>query len=131
MHLPRSAGARCVAVLVCMTIASVVVLNMLRTTIMEQRQLRTQRQHLQAERLAAAGLDRAVAQLQQSATYSGETWQIAAEELGGASAGSVTIRVEPINDRPQERTIAVQADYPDDPLHRVRKNRESSVTLSN
>jgi Tfp pilus assembly protein PilX len=108
-----------IAVLCCLMVAGVVVLNMLRSSIIEQRQLRAQRQHLQAERLAEAGLERAVAQLRQSSTYAGETWLIAAAEL-----------VEPINDRPQERTILVQADYPDDPLHRVRKTREASVTLS-
>ncbi|HEY1599296.1 MAG TPA: hypothetical protein VGG64_06820 [Pirellulales bacterium] len=123
-------GVALIAVLCCLMVAAVVVLNMLRSTIMEQRQLRGQRQHLQAERLAEAGLERGLAQLQQSSTYAGEIWRITAVELGGASAGAVTIRVEPLKDRPQERTILVQADYPDDPLHRVRKTREASFTLS-
>ena len=122
-------GAALMAVLVCLLVAGLAVLGMLRGAVTEQRQLRDQRQHLQAERLAEAGMDRACAQLQVSAAYSGETWRIAANELGGPSAATVTIRVAAVADGKNERRVFVQSDYPDDSLRRTRKTREKVITL--
>ncbi len=73
----------------------------------------------------------ALAQAGQRAAYSGEVWKISAEELGGADAAAVTIRVEVNSEQPQERMIAVEADYPSDPIRHVRKNLEAKFILEN
>jgi Tfp pilus assembly protein PilX len=134
-HLARAKrarrGAALIMVLVCLSVAVAAVLGMLRSAIVEQQQLRSQRQQLQAARLAEAGIERAYAQLRSAATYSGEVWKVSAEELGGADAAAVTIRVDANKEQPQERVITVQADYPNDPTRHVRKNLEAKLILEN
>ena len=79
---------------------------------------------MQAQWLAEAGVERAVARLAANADYAGETWNIPAEELAGGEAAVVRIHAETIADQPDRRAIHVEADYPDDPQHRCRKIKQ-------
>jgi hypothetical protein len=67
--------------------------------------------------------------LRSAVTYSGEVWKVSAEELGSSDAAAVTIRVDANNDQPQERTITVQADYPDNPTRHVRKSLAATLII--
>jgi type II secretory pathway pseudopilin PulG len=116
-------------VMVCLAVALAAVLGMLRSAIVEQQQLRTQRQNLQVVRLAEAGVDRAHAQLSRAADYQGETWDVPANELSSIDAAAVTITVKPVADHPDQRSIHVQADYPNDPVRRIRKTLETTLVL--
>jgi Tfp pilus assembly protein PilX len=122
-------GLVLVAVLVCLAAAAMTILAILRTTMIELKQLRAQQQHLQADRLAEAGIERAHAQLNRSPTYTGETWTIAADELGGTAAASVLITVTEVQDQANQRQIRAQADYPNDSDRRVRKSRDTIANL--
>ena len=46
--------------------------------------------------------------------YQGEIWSVTADQLVGRDPATVTIRVEAIPDRPRQRKIVAQADYPKD-----------------
>jgi hypothetical protein len=84
----------------------------------------TQHWGVQAQWLAEAGLERAAARLAGQPGYSGETWTIPAGQLGGNVGAVVRIRVESVARPPARRRVAVEADYPDDPLHRSRCTKE-------
>jgi len=125
----KRSGMVLVGVLVCLAAAALTIMAILRTTTMEFRQLRTQHQHLQADRLAEAGVERAHAQLSLSPTYAGETWTVTAAELGGTAAATVLITVAEVKDQPNQRQIHAQADYPNDSERRVRKSRDAIANL--
>ena len=127
---PRCAAVL-LAVLVCLVVMGTVMLAILRSAASEQRQLRGRQQQMQAERLAEAALERALAQVRAAAEYSGETWRVPAEEMGGRFAGVASIRVEPIAERRHERRVVVSADYPDDNVYRTRTTREAVITIDN
>ena len=79
--------------------------------------------------LVESGLQKAQAALAADEKYAGETWTISAEQLQGQDPGVVRIRVEPVADQPQSRIVRVEADYPDDPVHRVRSEKEKIISL--
>ncbi len=92
----------------------------------------TAERRLQAEWLAEAGVDRALAKLSYDPDYKGETWEIPVDELGlpavkdteKGPAAVVKIEVEPAKGQDGGRILRVRADYPPDPPRRVRVSRE-------
>jgi type II secretory pathway component PulK len=125
---PSRRGSALVAAIVALSVAAVVLFNVLKATLDQHRQMRTHRQTVQADWLATAGIDRAIAQLQKSADYTGETWRIAAEELSDTAAAEVSIRVADA-DESNQRKISVQADYAADNIHRSRKTKQTVVRV--
>jgi hypothetical protein len=119
-----------ISVLVCMAVAMLLVGSWLQTAAIERRQLRGQEDRLQADWLAESGLERAAARLAADESYAGETWRIAADELGGRAAGEVVIRVESLADHPRGRLVHVQADFPAGAEHRARRSKQTPVDLS-
>jgi type II secretory pathway component PulK len=115
-------GAVLIVALVCLTVAMLIALQSFKTAMIEQREFRNQQNRLQADWLAEAALDRAAARLAADAGYRGETWRIAAAELGGASDGSVLIRLEPVAGSARF-SLSVQADCPADGDHRARRSQ--------
>ncbi|MEN6448911.1 MAG: hypothetical protein ABFC96_00330 [Thermoguttaceae bacterium] len=110
-------------ILVCFALAAAMFVVLARLAFTARRAAETQQWAVQAQWLAEAGLDRAAARLQQQPDYSGETWRISASELAGKQAAVVKIRVDGIADLAPHR-IYVEADYPDDPVHRSRCTKE-------
>jgi type II secretory pathway component PulK len=125
---PSRRGSALVAAIVALSVAAVVLFNVLKATLDQHRQMRTHRQAVQTDWLATAGIDRAIAQLQKSADYRGETWRISAEELSDTAAAEVSIRVENAGESNQ-RKISVQADYAADNIHRSRKTKQTVVRV--
>jgi hypothetical protein len=113
-------GAALITAVVALTVCSVMLFYLLKGTLDTHRQMRTHRQEVQADWLAAAGVDRAIASLRQSSDYTGETWKIPADQL--RDAAEVTIKVEPAAES-NGRQITVQADYPAGEIYRSRKTR--------
>ena len=68
-------------------------------------------------------------QLASNADYVGETWQVEISREGGASGQSV-IRVEPIENEPNKRTIIIEARFPNDPITGVLELRSLVVELA-
>jgi len=111
--------------LLCVTILC----TLLQSVVNHERQVRDRRQIDQAAWLADAGINRAAAQLRQSASYRGETWNVSADELGGAASGKVTIEVKASDQQSAALHVTAQADYPDDAVHRIRQSRETTIHL--
>lgn len=105
-------GIALVAVLICLTVVLSLMAAWLRTIVLERSAAREQQARVQAVWLAESALDRAAARLTANPAYTGETWQVPADELGGHDDGEVVIRVAAVAGQPARRTIHVQADYP-------------------
>lgn len=125
-------GLTTVAVLICFVVLGLMITALVKLGVAYRDQIRTAERRLQAEWLAEAGVDRALAKLSHSADYEGETWEIPIDELGlpavkGAEKGPaavVKIEVERSEDQDGGWIVRVKADYPPDPPRRVRVSRE-------
>lgn len=126
MSRPRAPHRRGTALLIVLTLLILVTVAIslaVRTNLTARRAARHEAVALQAESLANAGGELAATQLQASAAYAGEVWQVPAEELGGRDTAQVTIEVaaDPVD--ASAKMITVVAEYPagDSPLkHRHR-----------
>ena len=126
----RSDGVILIVAIVCIAMASVMLLAILQTAVAERKAVETEAWRQQHSWLAESGLERAAAQLAADPSYQGETWNISADELGGKENGVVLIEVQPLPDAPENRKIRVRADFPDDPQHRARRTKETTVRTS-
>jgi len=123
------AGFILVVAIVCLAMASVVFLAVLRTALAEQDAMRTDAWLQQAGWLAESGIERAAARLAADPAYAGETWNIPADAFRGDDAAVVVIEVETPTGQPARRVIRVRADYPDAPRHRGRRSKQRSVQI--
>ena len=120
-------GLTAVAVLVCLIIVTMVAGSVLKVALAQRDQTRAQERRLQAEWLAEAGIQRALARLATEPGYTGETWEISASDLGSADAALVAITVGRGADDGKSRQIRVQADFPRDPPRRARHSKRIVV----
>ena len=113
-HDYRSQGSRRGAVLavVLVLLAAVMLIcgSLLRTVSLEHRKMALEERRQQVDWLAESSLARAIAQLNRSNEYTGETWRLSAEELAAREDAVVTIRVEP-SQEPGEREVYVEARF--------------------
>jgi len=126
-------GVLLAAVIICLAVASAVLLAVVKTAVTGSRALRTETWQVQAGWLAESGLERAADRLAADRTYAGETWRITAEDFGPTAATDVEavvkIEVETVARQPERRLVRVQADYPDHPEHRARQSRAAIVQV--
>ncbi len=125
----RRRGLTSVAVLVCLIIITMISGAVLRVGLACRDEIRAQERSLQAEWLAEAGIQRALARLAADPAYTGETWDISARELDSADAALVTITIGPAPGEPKRRHIRAQADYPRDPPRRARYTKSLNSSL--
>jgi hypothetical protein len=125
----RRRGVVLLVGIVCLAIASVVFLSLLRVSIAEKHRVDTEAWQLQAAWLAESGLERAVARLADDPGYQGETWSLSAQDLGTQHDAAVRIEVENVPDRPLERTLRVEADYPNEPQRRARYSKQVLIEV--
>lgn len=123
-------GAVLLIVLVALTVASAVLVSVVRLAAADRKAWQGEVRQVQAAWLAESGLERASARLRDDPDYRGETWTIPADALDGRHSGAVNIQVEPAADQPSQRRIRVTADFPNDPQHRARRTREVVVAIS-
>ncbi len=103
------------AALLCLLVVSMIVGAMLSSLSLELRGTRTRQRQLQATWLARSAIERATARLQTDPTFTGETWMIAAADLGqpdGNDQGKVVIEVTRHEDS-EELRISVDATFPE------------------
>ena len=119
----RRSGFVAVIALIGLLLTGMIGTSLVRLAITRHRQLQGQTLHVQAEWLAESGLERAAARLAADAGYSGETWDLTADSLGGRHAGRVVITIQRgDNDEGRVQVTAV-ADYPLDAAERARSRR--------
>lgn len=119
----QRAGAALVLALAVFTAVALLVGSSLGLFAAQHRALRQAQFEQQAWWLADAGLERAAAQLEENADYTGEVWQLAAEELTGVHPATVTIRVESTEVDAPLRRITAEAVYPADAPVTSRQRR--------
>jgi type II secretory pathway component PulK len=78
----RRRGVALMIALAVLTLLLVLAALLTRAAVHGQRETRFQERRLQADFLAEAGLERAVAQLQKVPQYPGETWHVSASDSG-------------------------------------------------
>jgi len=108
----RRRGMTAVAVLVCLIIITMIAGAVVKVALAGRDQVRAQERRLQAEWLAEAGIQRALARLAADPRYRGETWEIAARDLDSADAATVAITVEPAPGDAKSRQVRARADFP-------------------
>ena len=108
-------------------VATALFVLVVRQAFAERRAIEMSCSGLQALWLAEAGVERAAARLAADPKYAGETWTISAAELAGGDGAVVRIEVKAIADRPERRSVRVEADYPDAPEHRCRQVKQIVV----
>ncbi len=116
-----------IAVLVCALVALSILATSIHVALRYRREGRTQQQLQQASLLLDAGCLRAVEQLQASAEYSGETWQLG-EALPEFTASFVEIRVGQAATDKNVEVIARLSRSEDDP-HSIQLSHEFTWTL--
>lgn len=122
-------GVVLIAVMLLLTVAMMLILSWLKIAGAERREVRSLQDAAQSFWLAESGLNRAAARLQADPAYTGETWQLAPEDIGGRDAGEVHIKVVPVDGKPELRHVSVQADYPTDPARRHRRSKSLQVAI--
>ena len=103
-------GAVLIAVIVCLSIIMLVLAAISSRTLLVRRQLRQEHALQQAEQLCAFGIQVAERKIADNQSYSGEDRQVTPKELGGESAGRISIIVE--RNEGQAVTIRATATYP-------------------
>ena len=117
-------GSITVVVLVCLVVITLICsARLLRVSLAERKVVRSEEDRLQAEWLVQAGLERGAARLKADAGYTGETWKLSAEDLGGPDPGLVTIVVETSEGHDDQRALSARADYPAGSSHAVRQSK--------
>ncbi len=114
---------------VCIAVASVIFLSLLRLSVAERTRVETEAWQVQAAWLAESALERAAARLADDPDYQGETWNLSADDLGTRYGAAVTIQAETIPERKQRRLIRVEADYPDRSQRRARRSKQLVVEV--
>jgi Tfp pilus assembly protein PilV len=115
--------------LVCLAVAAAMVAGAARIALSSHQATQTAAWSVQARLLAESGVERAAAKLAADAAYSGETWTIPAAELGGQDGGVVRIEVKLVAGEEKRRAIKIEADFPEDPVHFARQQKEINVTI--
>ncbi len=133
----RRRGSIAIAVMVCLVVIILITGVLLRAGRAGREVIRGEERRLQAEWLAESGLSRASARLAEARDYTGETWEVPAEAIGGAEPAVVTIAVETPDGQPGRRRVRVRADYPRGDLRagrqaggdRPRTRREGGLAM--
>jgi hypothetical protein len=118
-----------IVILVCFVVAAAMFAMLARQSLAERRAADVRLWAAQANWIAEAAVERAAARLAADAKYAGETWTISAAEMGGKQVAQARIRIEPVAGRPDSRLLRIEADYPDDPVHRARSTKQITIDL--
>ena len=123
-------GAVLIGVMVCLLLVSMLLGSLLRLAVTQRRQVRTEQDLLQAQWLAESAMERAASRLAADAGYSGESWNIAADEFGGRHSGLVKISVRKQDDPPNERLVTIEATYPSGAVRFAKRTKQVTVEVN-
>ena len=122
--------------LVCVAVASVFMVVMVRRALGEWKMVRLEARQVQCRWLAESALDRAAARLASDPKYQGEAWKIPAARLLGreqaaeSESAAVKIEVTAPAGKPAQRLIRVQADWPEAAAERARVSKQATIELA-
>ena len=121
-------GAIIVFAILALLVVSMLGAALLRTVSQSKQQLQREVLHTQAVWLADSGAARAVARLNASSDYTGETWAVPAEQLSAGRTAAVRIALSPDPDHPERTIIAATAEYPYGSPTAIRITKRITVT---
>jgi Tfp pilus assembly protein PilX len=122
-------GMVLIVLLVCLAVAAALIAGAAKIAITSHRTTQVVSWNAQARWLVESAAERAAAKLSADTAYSGETWNIPAAELDGQDGGTVRIEVKPFGEGEKRRTIRIEADFPADPVHFARQEKEIVIDL--
>ena len=114
-------------VLICLLVASLLGLAMLRTVLAQRRQMSTLHERSQCFWLAEAGMQRALRSWQRAPEYRGETWTVPAEVLGTTRPGVVVMEVSQTEGVSTARRLRVEARLGDSETPAIVCRREIAL----
>ncbi|MCA9054102.1 MAG: hypothetical protein KDA75_09715 [Planctomycetaceae bacterium] len=92
-------GAALIVVMICLLGIAMLAGSLLRLAVAQHRQARMQHRQLQAEWLAAAGIERALTRLSADQEWSSEAWTVPDELIGTTARVSLTIESGSVSNR--------------------------------
>jgi Tfp pilus assembly protein PilV len=116
-------------VLVCIVLVSMVTLSLIKITLAQRSQSQRELWRMQSSWLVESGIERAAAKIAIDGGYAGETWSVAADELGGGRAGEVRIVVQPMDGRDDARQVRVEAVFPAGTDQRAKSSKQVIVAV--
>jgi Tfp pilus assembly protein PilX len=126
---PRRGGF-IIVVMICLLVSGMLLTSLLKMALLQDRQLGCELARQQAAWLADSGLDRAAARLARDPAYAGESWNIAAAQLGGSDDALVEIRVQRDETRALHRAVVVEAIFSAEGPCPARITRQATIILS-
>jgi type II secretory pathway component PulK len=130
-HGAKNNGFALFGVLVCLAVAAMLFAVFLRTVNAGRNRAERLGRASQSDWLAESAIERAVARMRVDPSYTGETWRVSAEQLGGSRAGVVAIVVRRRDEAPDRFDIEVVADFPDGTIHRKRTSKTIEAVINN
>ena len=118
---PRRRALVSVALLIALIILGLVAASLLKVGLARRARVRAEERQLQADLLADSGLARALARVADDPRYEGETWDVAADDLGGRGRARIAIEARP--GPAAARDVRVVADYFAGPRETIRRTR--------
>jgi hypothetical protein len=128
-HHAHNRGVALVAVLVVFGVSLLLFGLWSRSITRDHRSLTTQQFRIQADRLAEAGLERAIAARTANANYTDEVWSVPAAQLNNKHAAQVRIRVAPGSTAGHIRYEAT-AEFPAGAVHRAQITKSAEIPAS-
>lgn len=124
-------GLIAVIFLVVLLLVSLTMASLVRAMLTQRELVRSGSIRVQADWLAQSALNRAAARLKAEPAWSGETWNLTAEELRQTNAAAITIEVRKDESRSTRRQVRVTVVSPPEGPPRVRLQRTYAVDLPN
>lgn len=134
----RRAGSVFPIFLISLVLVSATAAVLVRTTLAQRSLVRAEDRRIQADWLVQSAAARAAANLDADSTYSGETWQLSADQSGLSHPAVIEIAVSAVTDnagRPdletgQHRQVKLTVNYPAEGDQKVRLSRRVFVKAS-
>lgn len=122
-------GLITVIFLIVLLLVSLTMASLVRAMLTQRELVRSGSIRVQADWLAQSALNRAAARLKAEPAWSGETWNISADELRQTNAAAITIEVRNDASRSTHRQVRVTVVSPPEGPPRVRLQRTYAVDL--
>lgn len=102
---------------------------LIRTAVLHRKHTRLASARTQVEWLADSAVARAAVHLRSEPEWSGEKWNVPAEQIGGSDAAAGVIEVTSDDSLPRRRIVSVVIDCPPEGPGRIRAVRSIEVDL--
>lgn len=119
----RRQGSVFPILLISLLLVSATAAVLVKTTLTQRSIVRSEELRLQADWLVHSATARAAAALAADATWTGETWQIPADQLGQSHGATVDIAISLSDQNPNRHQADITVNYPSQGEHRVRLSR--------